>query len=45
MPDVMDLLARWLPAVQGAALTALLSGMADEVGAPVHPVKATLLHA
>lgn len=45
VPDVMDLLARWLSAVQGAALIALLSGMADEVGSPVDPVKAALLHA
>ncbi|MFJ5680745.1 hypothetical protein [Streptomyces sp. NPDC093097] len=39
VPDVMDLLARWLPAIQGAAVTALLGGMADNTRAPVHLVK------
>lgn len=47
LPDLMDLLARWLPAVQGAAAAAFLGGLADGAPArphdPVHPLKAALL--
>ncbi|MFF4735069.1 hypothetical protein ACFY2W_04085 [Streptomyces sp. NPDC001262] len=47
LPDAMDLLARWLPAVQGAAVVAFFGGLANHAPAgprdPVHPLKAALL--